>query len=76
MWAYLAYMSNCDLRKMAGNKKALNATTDAITEGCDVLVKLGYKIDPESSLKLLKNYRIVAYFGLKVCAATLSACWQ
>lgn len=68
--AYLAYMSNCDLRKMAGNKKALNATIDAIIEGCDVLVKLGYKIDPESSLNFLKNYRRVVYLGLKVCAAT------
>ncbi|MBX4271957.1 ketopantoate reductase family protein [Clostridium estertheticum] len=68
--AYLAYMSNCDLRKMAGNKKALNATIDSIIEGCDVLVKLGYKIDPESSLNFLKNYKRVVYFGLKICVAT------
>lgn len=68
--AYLAYMSNCDLRKIAGNKKALNTAIDAIIEGCDVLVKLGYKIDPESSERLVKKHRRIAYLGLKVCAAT------
>lgn len=68
--AYLAYMSNCDLRKIASNKKALNAAIDAIVEGCDVLVKLGYKIDPEISLNFLKNYRRITYFGLKLCVAT------
>lgn len=68
--AYLAYMSNCDLRKIAGNKKVLNSGIDAIIEGCDVLVKLGYKIDPESSERFIKNHRRIAYLGLKVCAAT------
>lgn len=68
--AYLAYMSNCDLKKIAWNKKALNAVIDAILEGCDVLVKLGYKIDPENTLKLLKNYRKIVYYGLKICELT------
>lgn len=68
--AYLAYMSNCDLRKVCGNKKALNTTIDAIIEGCKVLTKLGYKIDPESSERFVKNHRRIAYLGLKVCAAT------
>jgi 2-dehydropantoate 2-reductase len=68
--AYLAYMSNCDLKKIAWNKKALNAVIDAILEGCDVLVKLGYKIDPENTLKLLKNHRKIVYYGLEICALT------
>lgn len=68
--AYLAYMSNCDLKKIAGNRKALNAVIDAILEGCDVLVKLGHKIDPENTLKLLKNHRKIVYYGLKICALT------
>ncbi|NMM61888.1 ketopantoate reductase family protein [Clostridium sp. P21] len=68
--AYLAYMSNCDLRKIAWNKSILNSAIDAIIEGLEVLVKLGYKIDPESSMKLVKNHRRAAYFGLKICAAT------
>ncbi|MFL0252323.1 ketopantoate reductase family protein [Clostridium neuense] len=68
--AYLAYMSNCDMRKICRNKKALNAAIDAIIEGCNVLVKLGYKIDPESSERFVKNHRRITYLGLKVCAAT------
>lgn len=68
--AYLAYMSNCNLRKVAGNKSALNATIDAIIEGFEVLIKLGYKIDPESNMKLVENHRKAAYYGLKLCALT------
>ncbi|URZ00303.1 ketopantoate reductase family protein [Clostridium felsineum] len=68
--AYLAYMSDCDLRKVARNRKALNTVIDAIIEGCDVLVKVGYKIDPERSIKFMKKHRIIVYFGLKLCAAT------
>ncbi|AAK79439.1 2-dehydropantoate 2-reductase [Clostridium acetobutylicum] len=68
--AYLAYMSNCDLRKIAWNRKALNAVIDAMIEGHEVLIKLGHKVDPESSERLLRNHRKVAYLGLKVCAMT------
>ncbi|URZ16611.1 ketopantoate reductase family protein [Clostridium felsineum] len=68
--AYLAYMSNCDLREVSKNRQALNAVIDAIIEGCDVLVKLGYKIDPERSINFVKKHRSLVYLGLKICAAT------
>lgn len=68
--AYLVYMSDCDLRKIAGNKKVLNSAIDAIIEGCSVLDGLGYKIDPEGSYSLIKKHRKIVYFGLKICALT------
>ncbi|AZV56396.1 2-dehydropantoate 2-reductase N-terminal domain-containing protein [Clostridium sp. AWRP] len=68
--AYLTYFADGDLKKIARNKKMLNLTIDAISEGCKVVKTCGYEIEPKDLKDYLNRKRRLLYWIFKIMAAT------
>ncbi|QKE72953.1 ketopantoate reductase family protein [Arthrobacter citreus] len=60
------YLNNFDFKKISKNKEALTQMISAMDEGFMILEKLGYKIDPVFQLKIVRNYRKIGYYGMKI----------
>ena len=60
------YLNNFDFKKIAKNKEALKQMISAMDEGFMVLEKLGYKIDPTFQVKIVRDYRKIGYYGMKI----------
>ncbi|PEL07588.1 ketopantoate reductase family protein [Bacillus sp. AFS017336] len=60
------YLNNFDFKKISKNKIALTQMISAMDEGFMILEKLGYKIDPAFQVKVVRNYRKIGYYGMKI----------
>ncbi|MCK9861774.1 2-dehydropantoate 2-reductase N-terminal domain-containing protein [Paenibacillus sp. ATY16] len=66
----IAVSYNGNLRKAAKDKRLLNYVIDAIDEGHQVLRKNGYTITPANQHHLVRKYRKLFFFVLKIILAT------
>ncbi|PEJ60151.1 2-dehydropantoate 2-reductase [Bacillus sp. AFS002410] len=60
------YLNNFEFKKISKNKESLTQMISAMDEGFMILEKLGYKIDPAFQVKIVRNYRKIGYYGMKI----------
>ena len=60
------YLFDNDLKKVSNDKYAMKRMIDATAEGISVLEKLGYTITPAIQAKLVRQYRGLYNFAMKI----------